>query len=381
MDTERRVAGLGIAVSLILLSALGGAAQEAVVSVTPTPIVTTTPTAVPTPDATPKKAKAEKKKDQPYSTATPNVRKEEAPADTKDTNNSPDTKNAKKQKAAAEKVAKQDSGTGEMAGAEEQTSTGEKRISGTVASVVDGNTITVADKNKRVYTVVLSGIDAPELAQDFGQKAQEFLAGQVLGKDVEVVGRAGNAECGTRNAESGTKCLVGKVLLNGRDMGLEMVIAGFAWHYNEKATDQSDRDRQVYESAEMQARKLGFNLWSSAKPVPPWEFRSAVGGGQSAVGNQAANNDAAPTASSGNPAKVVKESGQPAAGEVTPAATPAASAPAAPYIGNRRSKIYHWRGCPGYTNIIESNQVPFKTRAEAEAAGYRAAKNCKAGSQ
>jgi hypothetical protein len=44
--------------------------------------------------------------------------------------------------------------------------------------------------------------------------------------------------------------------------------------------------------------------------------------------------------------------------------------------GNKRSMIYHWPGCPNYDDIAPNNRVYFKTRAEAEAAGYRAAKNC-----
>ena len=44
--------------------------------------------------------------------------------------------------------------------------------------------------------------------------------------------------------------------------------------------------------------------------------------------------------------------------------------------GNRNSMIYHWPGCPNYDDIAPKNRVYFKTRAAAEAAGYRAARNC-----
>lgn len=47
-------------------------------------------------------------------------------------------------------------------------------------------------------------------------------------------------------------------------------------------------------------------------------------------------------------------------------------------IGNKNSKIYHLPGCPGYKTVSEKNQVVFKSAAEAEAAGYTRAKNCKA---
>ena len=49
-------------------------------------------------------------------------------------------------------------------------------------------------------------------------------------------------------------------------------------------------------------------------------------------------------------------------------------------IGNKNSKIYHLPGCPGYNTVSEKNQVKFNSAAEAEAAGYTLAKNCKGGS-
>src|SRR5690606_31610305 len=60
---------------------------------------------------------------------------------------------------------------------------------------------------------------------------------------------------------------------------------------------------------------------------------------------------------------------------VSPGSARASSGPAA-IIGNRSSKIYHWPGCPGYDKTSKRNRVEFRTRGEAEAAGYRAARNC-----
>ncbi|MCH8493905.1 MAG: endonuclease [Idiomarina sp.] len=51
---------------------------------------------------------------------------------------------------------------------------------------------------------------------------------------------------------------------------------------------------------------------------------------------------------------------------------------AQPIRGNKNSKIYHLpEGCPGYQQLSERNTVEFKTEAEAEAAGYRKARNCR----
>jgi len=57
--------------------------------------------------------------------------------------------------------------------------------------------------------------------------------------------------------------------------------------------------------------------------------------------------------------------------------TPAPPVPSSgQVIGNKNSKIYHAPGCPGYASVSERNRVTFRSAAEAEAAGYRRAKNC-----
>jgi methylphosphotriester-DNA--protein-cysteine methyltransferase len=47
-----------------------------------------------------------------------------------------------------------------------------------------------------------------------------------------------------------------------------------------------------------------------------------------------------------------------------------------PAIGNRNSKIYHMPNCPDFNKVSEKNRVRFETEAEAQAAGYRKARNC-----
>lgn len=231
----------------------------------------------------------------------------------------------------------------------------ETEIAGKVIDVLDGDSITIQNDKQQRYNIRLAGIDAPELNQDYGKKARKYLSELILDKAVTAAGSKTD-----RNGE-----LVAKVLLYGRDISLEMVIAGFAWHYKQFASEQSDRDRQLFESAELHARKSRFNLWSDSKPMPPWEFRNEPSPPPVVELRQLSN----PTTSTA------------AAQTASPptSAAPAASdskGPSGEVLGNKSSKIYHWPGCPGYTRIAEKNQVVFKTAAEAEAAGYRAAKNC-----
>ena len=60
----------------------------------------------------------------------------------------------------------------------------------------------------------------------------------------------------------------------------------------------------------------------------------------------------------------------------SPSAQAAPKAAAGPIVGNRRSMIYEWPGCPYYDKIAPRNRVSFPNAQAAEAAGYRPAKNC-----
>lgn len=65
----------------------------------------------------------------------------------------------------------------------------------------------------------------------------------------------------------------------------------------------------------------------------------------------------------------------------TAKAAPAAStqvAASGAIIGNRNSQLYHLpSGCPGYSQVSAKNQVSFASEAEAQAAGYKKAGNCR----
>ena len=67
--------------------------------------------------------------------------------------------------------------------------------------------------------------------------------------------------------------IVGKVWLNGGDVCLEQVKAGFAWHYKKYQHEQSLEDRQLYAEAEDNAREGRLGLWRENNPNPPWEHR------------------------------------------------------------------------------------------------------------
>jgi hypothetical protein len=98
------------------------------------------------------------------------------------------------------------------------------------------------------------------------------------------------------------------------------------------------KSAEIYSDAEYSARAAGRGLWSDPRPQPPWYVRHP-------------DTASAPT------------SDQRAQG-------------AGLVIGNKGSGIYHVPSCPDYNKVSEKNRLYFKTKEEAEKAGYRMARNC-----
>jgi endonuclease YncB( thermonuclease family) len=170
------------------------------------------------------------------------------------------------------------------------------QFTGKVVGISDGDTISVLREGKAVK-VRLHGVDTPEKAQAFGTQARKLTGDLVFQQTVTVA---------IRDTDRYGR-LVGEVLLpDGRSLNQELVKAGMAWWYRPYApTDTTLAQLE----AETRAAKRG--LWADAHPVPPWEWRK---------GQRASS---------------------------TAASAPAAVSPTADaIIGNRRSKVYHWPGCP-----------------------------------
>ncbi|MFL6284451.1 MAG: thermonuclease family protein [Pyrinomonadaceae bacterium] len=129
--------------------------------------------------------------------------------------------------------------------------------------MADGDTITVLGADKRQTRIRLLGIDAPESRQAFGEVSKRNLSDLVFDKQVVV-----EYEKTDRYGRT-----LGKVLIAGRDMNLEQVRAGLAWHYKYYQNDQSPEDKRFYAEAEQEARRAKRGLWDDPHPVPPWDFR------------------------------------------------------------------------------------------------------------
>lgn len=136
---------------------------------------------------------------------------------------------------------------------------------GTVVGVSDGDTIKVLDGGRRQHRVRLAGIDAPEKAQAFGQRSKQSLSDLVYGRQVTIDTR--------KDDRYGRE--VGKVLVDGRDVNLEQLRRGMAWHYKAYEREQSAEDRAFYAAAEDRAREAKLGLWADPHAMAPWDFRRA----------------------------------------------------------------------------------------------------------
>lgn len=134
-------------------------------------------------------------------------------------------------------------------------------FAGKVIAVKDGDTLEVMRDRTSVVRVRLSGIDCPEKAQAFGQKAKRYAFDLAFGKTVKVIEKGKDRYGRT----------LGEIILeDGRSLNRELVRAGLAWWYRQYAPKDTE-----LEALEKQAREAKVGLWSDSDPVPPWTWRKA----------------------------------------------------------------------------------------------------------
>ena len=136
-------------------------------------------------------------------------------------------------------------------------------FTGKVVRIADGDTVTVLVLSKVRHKVRLTGIDAPEKKQPFGNRSKQSLSDMVFSKTVIV-----KTDKRDRYGRE-----LGKVLINGIDVNREQIRRGMAWHYKAYQRDQSTDDRLAYAEAENKAKEQRRGLWIDSDPLPPWEWR------------------------------------------------------------------------------------------------------------
>lgn len=130
-------------------------------------------------------------------------------------------------------------------------------IAGKVVNVIDGNTVEIISGDLDRMKIYFFGIDAPELDQEYGDRAKKLMEKITLNKNV-VVQITGKDRLGHR---------IGIILIEGNvDPRLEMLKEGLAWTAEKNAIPE-------LESLKEHARAKNRGLWRQDDPVPPWVFR------------------------------------------------------------------------------------------------------------
>ncbi len=215
---------------------------------------------------------------------------------------------------------------------------GASDISGTVISIVDGDTFDV-EHEQGIERVRLNGIDAPETGQHFSQHARQFIEEMTAGQHVTIE---------TKGRDKYEQTISDVFLADGRHLNKELVKAGLAWWFCRYSVDAE------LQQLEEDAREAKRGLWKDPAPTPPWIYRKLQR-------NQVPE---------GSDLACPRPASRPMAQNASP--LPGAS----DVIGNRRSHIYYRVDCPGYHAVAEGNRIAFVTVEAAEQAGYRVAGNC-----
>jgi endonuclease YncB( thermonuclease family) len=143
----------------------------------------------------------------------------------------------------------------------------------TVTRVYDGDTIKAQGHDIEIK-VRLVGVDTPETSkrkrdpgQPYSQEAKKYLAGLILNKVIDIKGYG----------LDGYNRILGVIYLDGKNINLEMVSAGFAEVYRGKPPRRLDLNPLWKAEKEAKAAKKG--MWSLGdKYISPKDWRKSQKG-------------------------------------------------------------------------------------------------------
>jgi endonuclease YncB( thermonuclease family) len=139
-----------------------------------------------------------------------------------------------------------------------------------VIYVTDGDTVKIRDADRKEHSVRIVSIDAPEKThrdkpgQRYSEKSRRHLARLADDRRVRLE---------THGRDDYGRVLA-RVWVDGVDVGLAQVCAGYAWVYEAFIDELPDEaDRSAYRACQATAKANRLGLWRDAKPTPPWVFR------------------------------------------------------------------------------------------------------------
>jgi micrococcal nuclease len=146
--------------------------------------------------------------------------------------------------------------TGSLALGDDESSESSVLI-GTVAKIIDGDSVIIKGEDGNEQQVHLEGIDAPEVKQPWGDKATKALDELIKGKKVEVKWKK----------KDDYQRILGQIYQEDAHINLEMLKKGLAWHFKRYYKSE------LFEKAEAAAKGSKVGLWSDSDPTPPWDYR------------------------------------------------------------------------------------------------------------
>jgi len=132
----------------------------------------------------------------------------------------------------------------------------ENEITGKVIVILDGNTLEVSTEKNETYRIILKDIDCPEINQEFGTDARDFLRQRLFHQQVVV----------SIHGKDRLKNYIGVVFRDLKDVRLELLEQGLAW----TAEKGPDPGLELYRT---HAAKNRTGLWKQDAPTPPWIYR------------------------------------------------------------------------------------------------------------
>lgn len=140
---------------------------------------------------------------------------------------------------------------------------------GKVIYVDDGDTFIMLDAEHRKHPIRLTDVDAPEAPhQKYAKAGQPYSAASGRNLAVLAKGKIATASCYEYDQHERLVC---RVFVDGIDVSLAQIQAGFGWA-NAAAGKRYVRDDRAY-VYEAEAKRERRGLWRDTAPIAPWIWR------------------------------------------------------------------------------------------------------------
>ena len=136
-------------------------------------------------------------------------------------------------------------------------------VRGVVSEVPDGQSIVVTSGGRKL-NVLLRGVAAPALNQEFADVSRAHLASLIQDQAVEV-----------HFSQLQQEYVIARVVFNQADVSLQIIRDGAVWFDRVGNHSMTDEERALYSEAERLARTERRGLWTDGSPMPPWEWKRA----------------------------------------------------------------------------------------------------------